>query len=928
MAQRKFNMARLSERQTKVLSLSLWLGMSLVSKITWGQEALGNSVSVYSIQGACASQGQFSANALELTKKIRDVVTSLKDNPSCKALAESTEASIKSLETAFQTMNSEKEKMGNLENLGNADQEISTLRTFVNSSPVMKSSVIDRLLMATLSNHRFKTVASGGEDIERKLTPEKAALILNAKQRIKSAGIAGINTINTTFDAFAQSRASCLDEYKASAVTTALTQMAAAIISNGGPSAANQQVATAVNKIVNFVSRDKKYIDAIRKLNEREFYSSLSCLVEITSEGMCAARDAQALLDEVKRDYVLETKTLEATAEEKKLGLSGRKVVQAKAKNFRSLLENAPMAGHFILTNQIPIITDWLNKLQFGSEPQLPAEATFQIETVKTGMSPFIQMLGIMGEFNKKMAQLKNKDISFSAKQNLVLEMLGLVTGGFARAEGENFFTRVHAPERMPFALLGIAYENMPQEVFDSNNPARTDALTYIQLNYQTKMPQFKDPDALALIIKRNADDIFNKASILANQYYLQFFIPDEEAVINESMVGINKGDVRSALMNIDSYLEDFIERMGEKGGDPSNIQLAMDTRNQIRKVLAKYKQLHEFGMRLINDRKMGKLDEAKFIDEIKSQSKDFISTVYQSFNISKMRSGWLAYRMLIIVKSDYAVSVQNRNITNKFTEELLLATGLDSLQQLLNQAGVNLATAQADLAQAQNIYKVNLEALEKVVENPLATHINRLRLIVDPRIKSTADLWKEANKYTWYRYNVNVPGDESWAITKWIQGMLNNIWSGMNPAADNERYAWPKESEQLKYLIGNRMRPDLSGTQSAYQEYAKLCTQVLAFHDLRPYWYICQNSALLSPFALDPGIKNNPELSNMVFNYLSVPFVSKAYEGLSKNASENTKLNEDKNRVNRICALREHYRRNYVVQVTAGLSDDKRDNR
>lgn len=921
---RSLGMSRLTGQQVKILSISLWVGISLLSAIAWGQQSLGNSASIYSIQGACASQGQYSANALDLTKKIRDVITSLKDNPSCKALADTTEASLKSLEITLQEMQTQKANLGADENIGASSSEISTLRTFVDSSPIMKPSIIDRLLQSTLANNRLKTVASGGEDIEKKLTSERASSILKTKQRLQAAGLAGLSTINSTFDSFMNSSAGCLDEYKASAVTIGLTNMAAAFLNNGGPSAANQQVASAVNKIVNFVSRDKKYIESIRKLNEREFYSSLSCLVEITSEGMCAAQDAQNLLNEVKKDYVLETKVLEQTIEEKKLNLPGRTVVQAKAKNFNSLLEKGPMAGHFILTNQIPIITEWLNKLQFGSEPQIPSEAVFQIETVKTGMSPFVQMLRILGEFNKKLSQLKNNEISLSAKQNLVLEMLLLVSEGFQRAEGENFFTRVHSGERMPFVLIGMSYENMPKEVFEPMNGYAMESNDYLRLNFQTKLHQFKDPERLAQTIRKNADEVFNQASLLASQYYMQFFIPDEEAVAGESMVGFNKGDVRTALTNIDLYLKDYIERMSSESGDPSSTQLAIQTRVQIGKVLAKYKQMHDFGLKLIKEREQGILDESDFSSLLKTKAKEFISDVYQNFYVLKMRSGWLAYRMLIIVKSDYSASLKKRNYGSKLTEDLLLATGLESLQQLLNQAGVNLATASADLSQAQNIYLTNIRALEKVVEAPLAKHINQLRLILDPKIKSTSDLWKEANKYTWYRYNVQVPGDDSWSFTKWLQGIGNNIWSAMNPVADNEKYAWPKESDQLSFLVGNRMRPDLSGSQSAYQEYAKLCSQVLAFHDLRPYWYICQNSVLLSPFAEDKSIQNNKELYNLVYNYLSVPFTAKAYEHLSKNSKDNSKLIEDKNRMARICALREHYRRNYVVQITAGLRDDK----
>ena len=917
------------------------------------------SQNVYSIQSTCQSTGQFTAKALEQARNIRAVIERLKDNSACKGLTESMNTTLQSLSSDLNTVQQTRDNLGNnsaaASELDSVSDQMQALRTFsqtmnldaLQADPATqgtfsKASIAAALSRAAMQNQRLQTVANGSPDVEadptKSLTQAVASQILDSKAKIRAAAISGIHLINGTLDSIQNAQANCLDAPTGAFVASGLTQMLAAFVSGTDVGLTDKTAATTINKLVTYLSRDKKYISAIRSLNKAEFYTTLSCLIEMTSEGYCATEDAQVLLNEVKKDFTFVKKTVEPTTLEKKAGAQSIQVYEPQVKNFTSLLSQGAMAGHYILAHQLPIVTDWINKIQYGNEPQLPTEADFQVNAFNTGLMPFIKMKRILGDYNNKLNQLKNTT-SLSAKQNLVKQMLFMVSDGFSTGNmdngGENFFLRVHPANRLPFVLLGITnYSDMPSDVFIAKNNMTMDPQQYIEINFQTNMPQFKDPDQLAITIKKNAEDIYNKANSLAQQYFLSLFIPDEIGVVTESMVGMNKGDVRSALAEIDLYLKDFVARMSQPGGDSSFLTMARDLRNRIGVLLAHYKKLHEFGLSLVGLKTQGAISEAQLQDKMKTMARDFIQDVYDQFEIKKMRSGFLSYRMLMIVKKDYSISMQKRDFSNTQLKDLMMATGLESLQQLFNQSSLNFSSADMDLAQARDLYAKNLSALEQISRAPMANYINEQRLKADPNVVSQRDLWNEANRYSYHSEADRVPTDNSsfqWWRT--VVGAANNLveglFGGFGVFNKDVNYGWPSADQQLF----NTQLPNLTDTEdgASAKIWARGCSIVLAFYDLRPYWYICQKSILYSPFYDKERYANNPQLLKFFEDNLSLNFVKAAYQFLNPNinyasASNKTGLKAqlNKNRRARICALRDYYRKNYVMQVTAGL---KRDN-
>lgn len=936
-------------KKTLLSTISIILVMNPHSAWAAFDDDLANATSqnVYSIKSTCNSSGQFTARALEQTRTLRGVIEKLKNNAACTGMRDSMETSLKSLAENLQTMQASKQMLESEVPqlpLTAASGEMQALRSFAFNFPAgggsapsfLGPSVMAALSKSAMKMQRIDVVAQGTPDLvgdpKKTLTQKQALQILKSKNDYRAASMSGLHLVNSTMDSVMKAQEGCLDDNMAAHIGTGMTQMLASFITGSETTMTSSAAASALNKIVTYVSRDKKYIDAIRKLNKVEFQSTLSCLIEMTTEGYCEAQDAQVLLTEVKKDFNFVEKTIVPSEEEKRLGAQTRKVVEAEPKNFKGLISKGPMAGHYLLGNQIPIITDWINKIQFGVEPQLPTEAQFQVDAFKTGLQPFITMKEILGNYNAKMAQLKNPSTSLAAKQNLALEMLFIFSDGFTRGGGpnnavENFFTRVHPDNRMPFALLGIPYESMPDEVFTAKNNMTMAPDQYIRLNFQTRMPQFKDPEALVIAIKLNAEDIFKKANYLAEQYFMQFFIPDEVAVVTESMVGMNRGDVRTSLAHVDLYVKDFIERMSAEGGDPAMINIALDLRMRFGKIFARYKQMNEFGLQQVMARKLGNINEKEFKEKMEGITRDFIQDVYDLFNIKKMRAAWLQNRLMIIIKKDYSMAMQKREFSNKYLQDLLLATGLESLNQLFGLAGINFNTAAVDLAQARDIYWKNLQALQQISQAPMQNYINEFRLRADPNIIDQRDLWKEANKYAYNRFAEKTPTNTT-SYQWWLsaKGAINNLGEGLFAGfgffGKDVEYGWPKGVTQELF---NTERPDLTDTTDGGSQklWAKNCLVILGFNDLSPYWYLCKNATFFSEFYDEAKYKNQPNVLSFLKNFLSTPFAATAYTQLDPNDKRPSKDKLNLNRQARICALRDHYRKNYVMQLTAGLQRD-----
>jgi hypothetical protein len=126
----------MNSKQIFAVSLLLFVAQSSL-----GQEP-GMS-SPYSFGGACASQGVWTQTALSATQNLRKVALQLRDDPNCRAMGTSMQASIQNLESAINRASDSPARVARLSQL---PQEIGALRSFLTSAPDLKQQVL-RVMM-------------------------------------------------------------------------------------------------------------------------------------------------------------------------------------------------------------------------------------------------------------------------------------------------------------------------------------------------------------------------------------------------------------------------------------------------------------------------------------------------------------------------------------------------------------------------------------------------------------------------------------------------------------------------------------------------------------------------------------------------------------------------------------------------------------
>ena len=235
------------------------------------------------------------------------------------------------------------------------------------------------------------------------------------------------------------------------------------------------------------------------------------------------------------------------------------------------------------------------------------------------------------------------------------------------------------------------------------------------------------------------------------------------------------------------------------------------------------------------------------------------------------------------------------------------------------------------DLDQAMNIYKKNIDSLEDVVSEGFIRNIFELKLM---------SMGKELNEYERtklvYEYSkkmglAEIPDEDSNAFQRLVRGKLNSLWMDLT-FKDSDVLGAPNLMGKLalpfkqlgNWALGKKgkiVTSPVSEFDTAGGEMAKLCTQTLAFPNLRTYWALCQDSTLISPL-MNKNVKD-AEVKSVVETYLSVNYVRKAYEHIEQKNKEITGKDRARNYQARICALRDYHRRNEVARISSAMRED-----
>ncbi|WP_413581772.1 hypothetical protein [Bdellovibrio sp. HCB288] len=824
----------------------------------------GGIASAYSFGGACASQGVWTQSALSATQNLRKVTLQLKDDPNCKALGNSVQSAITSLENAVQGASDTPARVSRLSQL---PQEINALRTFLNSAPDMKQQILRTMMDKSIESATLG--AQVGQSQSNMAVSDVSQSIGDFGSRLQRSTQTGLSMLNQVVDSIPQLD-QCLtgdNQVVMGNLISSAVKIASSFASSG-QDMTGSQIATTVSKLTN-LTRERKYTAVLRKLNQQEFMSSMACLMEVTSESYCQARDGMRLFQKGMND------------------------LKTQKSNKLDADSGNPFVGYYVLNTHVPNITKWLQKIQIGVDPKLPTDATFQNKIQQEVVDFYKGVKTLLGDFNSSVATIRTLP-NLQAKQNAVLKLLMQTTSsmvgnqGFGRNEDVmNFFLMSTNSMKIPFALLGIP---VPDQVSGKAMPIMSYD-EWLRANMES-IPSFNDPVALTETIGQNMQEIIRTANISAIEYFNRWYIVDKAALVNESTIDINY-TVQDSLKAINQYLEAQKGRIAQFNSNVNVVPTILDTQMRIQKVLKAYENLENIGRGALIDTKNVTASQESLQATADAYEK-LVTTVYEQFNVMLSRSGFLANRMVNFVYQDYIMLLKNKVDFTPYQEDLFSASGMAMLDKMLAMYNGNPSNIQTDLNMALRINKGNLEALDGLIKDNVIGTISNLKQIENGEkvgLMSRVDRMLGDSSEDW----VSTAKDKNPTVRKVLKFLhkysLTNLIGGyFYGSKHSDRYGSeldPTTSPQSEFDDAENVR-------------AQLCIQALAFNNQNGLSNLCRGVVLKSP--LPSTMKGmNVAYDQKLNSYLN-------------DKSMNAQKQQSFNHSERICAFRDFNIRNMAV--------------
>lgn len=793
---------------------------------------LNANAGVYSFGGGCSSLGSWTQAALVQTENLIKITQTLRDVPACKGI-ETIVPKVEAAQAALKLDEKDAKRADRIETIPN---EIAALRNFAVASPDLKDQVMKLLMSRTLEGAALATepaaaAASGLAGAAVTAVAPEAALMASALQtlnyRTQRATMVGLDMLDQAF-AILPAYEECLmgKPDQGLAMVSAMVKLTASFASSQDGVAT--RLGRTVSNLVTFM-RNTKFSQTLRQLNETEFWMSMSCVLETTSQTYCAARDARKLLDYGIREL--------------------KPVVR---RNGKVDIQN-PLTGYYILTREIPRVAEWLQKIQFGIVPKLTTEAAFKnkiLDNVNQLMKDINSIRGLYKEMLLNFSILKDTQ----SKQVAVLNLLKTLNsklgsgggeGGSAAAANINFFTMSVIEEMIPFYLIGLTTmpaECAPAKIGESRIPTEWGAW---MLNGGEFQPIFKSPDDLTRTIEIQLEKLIDGALTKASLYYQQRMIVDMANLVNESVTS-QTGTVVQSLTRIREYLVGLSKEVVKRNGDIIVIPTIRETIDKISKVLASYESVRKI---VVDFPAEGSSDADKkaYEDKVKEAYKNIIETAYEQFNVLLQRDTFLATRLSTLIHYDYAMRIATNDNMSAYEKELLMESGKDILNRILGVTGVNPTAALDDLNAALVVNKRNLEAVEHLFKDSLYPVIDEIKLVTENKASDHNITMRSL--YRMYR-DTYFNGQDPDGQGPWFASSMGYVWAfstaGLLPWV---RRVYHADLYPIKVSLNPMTRGGDDEFQSFNEFRARLCVQTLSFNDRNFFKDVCKGTVLKSAF-------------------------------------------------------------------------------
>ncbi|MBS1959789.1 MAG: hypothetical protein JST80_09980 [Bdellovibrionales bacterium] len=795
------------------------------------------SAGVYNLGGSCPSQGAWTQMALQQSQQIAQAIRQLKDNPACKGI----DQVLADLQTSQRDLQNtapdgEAQRESQLESM---PQEMQALK-----GAIAEGGAINQDAPAMLMNRTLKAASISSDLAANSTSATKTTLFsggLKSKaltalfNKIQAPTAKGLDMISAVMQKLPD-----YDECLIGHPRQGLAILSGAVKTAAAFSAAGEGVGDKLgNAIVNLatMARDRRFTKALRETDETEFWFSVSCLLESTSKNYCEAENAQEILKYTKDQYIA-----------------------AQKKNAADPNRDNPLEGYYLMVRDLPTISTWLQKVQFGATPRLRADASFKTKIWNQVTDLTNKTNDIAGFFNEQMILLRELPDTES-KQNQLYTILDNLIGMLSGAGGDTqasdsalFFNTTINSNYLPFFLIGRK-EIPPECRVNSNGGVVMNPLDYIKTGGVggKYIEEFNDPVALASVIEDKMNWVIQQAGVKASKYFQERLIVDQANLVNQTMSD-QYLTVQKALQNVYNYLVRFEKRLvtNKDRADIMMIPSIRETKVKIQKVLRSYDDLRKLGEQMVLA--PTKINDNDLSPKVKTAAKKVIDTVFEEFNMWLQKDSFLTGRLSTMIQKDFQMRIKNGQNMTQYQQDILTITQQHLLDKLISVHGVNPTNSQQDLYQAQVINRRNLHVFEEVFQDTMYRMIIEMKSIVDGKgeagvresLKKKIAEERSTRAKTFLYLPIAYPAPGT-GIISWL---LSPSVHKRHPGLFESRHTNVNKVTGIDDVYG-----------STAQVMAKFCAQTLAFENRAFFRDVCRNTRLKSYYS-DGTSKNTLDLT------------------------------------------------------------------
>ena len=778
------------------------------------QAALSSFVS--SGGGQCSSQGSWTQVALEQANAIAETVEALQNDPNCKELANSMGSS------RFNSDESDAPEVQESFRAETVMSELQALRTTLGANRTGAKILNPLLAQTTLKS---MTDIAGASTVMSPATK----LIASRFKKASGRGLDMLNNLFTTLPNYQK----CLQKRPdlAGSLFVGGVRMASAFAT--GSQGISPKFAQTIGNFLNYL-QDAKFSAILKNLNRQKFWTELSCLLETTQANYCAVQDGFELLKSQK--------------------------LQTPA-----LVHGGALEGYYIMSREVPEVSNWIRKIQMGIEPRLTTDAQFKKDTWTSIVRLYSDTYDLPAIYFENYNTVYKNLATTEQKQNNIRQLLAKLTETISNegSRGTNFFVQSVNAATIPFFLLGR--ESVPKEVIAAG-ASKIQADDYLlDLNL---VPELRNPDDVMNRIIVRLRELMDKAMITGAEYFRNRMSVDQINLVDESITSTAVSS-RRALKNIRNYLQVLYVRLRVEREARPMLASIIDTMSRIDRILLNFDRLDQEARKL-DLKVMGNGYSLKSLasydgnerKQVTAAFENVVMSVYLEFNILLQRDSFFATRLGTYVRMDYSIRARKEDFS-QYTNALLVTAGRNVLDRLQEYQKFNLAEAESDLSNANVINMANLDQLENL------------------SVEHVEDYLLDLNKRSGHSFaSVSDPSLVSWAT---LFGQ-KKIWFASKQDKNNE-------AENVR---------------------AKVCVQTLSFKRFRRFFFLCNGAELKSTLVAKGGRSQMP----LTVSYNAL-FRQRAGNDNVMNRVLNSSLMPAENRFSNVCALRDYYRNNLVAWMT-----------